>query len=83
MLIIPIWVWYKLGNFEEIICFSPYMIDTLNFFYKNKVYKNVEPQICQNLKNILDAEIVNILLLFLSPIIEAQNSFFVRKVNIF
>ena len=36
------------------------MIDTLNFFYKNKVYKNVEPQICQNLKNILDAEIVNI-----------------------
>ena len=27
MLIIPIWVWYKLGNFEEIICFSPYMID--------------------------------------------------------
>ena len=31
-----------------------------SFFYKNKVYKNVEPQICQNLKNILDAEIVNI-----------------------
>ena len=30
------------------------------FFCKNKVYKNVEPQICQNLKNILDAEIVNI-----------------------
>ena len=29
-------------------------------FFKNKVYKNVEPQICQNLKNILDAEIVNI-----------------------
>ena len=30
------------------------------FFCKNKVYKNIEPQICQNLKNILDAEIVNI-----------------------
>ena len=31
---------------------------TLFFFCKNKVYKNVEPQIFQNLKNILDAEIV-------------------------
>ena len=31
-------------------------------FYKNKVYKNVKPQICQKLKNILDAEIVIILI---------------------
>ena len=42
-------------------------------FCKNKVYKNVKPQICQNLKNILDAEIVIFQQLFLSPIIEAQN----------
>ena len=53
------------------------------FFYKNKVYKNVEPQICPKLKNILDAEIVIILQLFLSPHMEAQNTFFARKSCLF
>ena len=38
---------------------------TLFFFYKNKVYKNVEPQIPYNLKNILDAQITIFLYLFL------------------
>ena len=56
---------------------------TLFFLYKNKVYKNVEPQICQILKNILDAEIVIILQLFLSPYMEAQNTFSVGKVIFF
>ena len=54
-----------------------------SFFYKNKVYKNVEPQICPKLKNILDAEIVIILQLFLSPHMEAQNTFFARKSCLF
>ena len=53
------------------------------FFYKNKVYKNVEPQICQKVKNILDAEIVIILQLFLIPHMEAENTFSARKVTIF
>ena len=56
---------------------------TLFFFYKNKVYKNVEPQICQKIKNILDAEIVTISQLFLSPHMKAQNSFSARKLNFF
>ena len=53
------------------------------FFYKNKVYKNTKHQICWKLKNILDAEIVIILQLFLNPHIEAQNTFYARKVNFF
>ena len=55
----------------------------IHSFYKNKVYKNVEPLICQKLKNILDAEIVIILQLFLIPHMEAENTFSTRKVTIF
>ena len=32
---------------------------TLFIFYKNKVYKNAEAEICQNLKNILGVQIPN------------------------
>ena len=36
---------------------------TLFFFvYKNKVYKNAEPQIWSNVKNILDAQISSFLI---------------------
>ena len=52
-----------------------------SFFCKNQVYKNVETQIGQNLENILVAEIIIFLQLFLSHIMEAQNPVFVRKVN--
>ena len=44
---------------------------------------NVEPHICQNIKNILDAEIVIFSLLFLIPEMKAQNTFFARKVVFF
>ena len=54
-----------------------------SFFYENKVYKNIKPHICQKLKNILDAEIVIILQLFLSPHMKAQNTFSARKFNFF
>ena len=50
-----------------------------SFFYKNKVYKNIEPQIGEKVKNILDAEIVITWQLFLIPHMEAENTFSAGK----
>ena len=52
-----------------------YLVDYTLFFYKNKVYKNAEPQVWWNLKNILDAEIDRVFNLFLSWNTEAQIPF--------
>ena len=54
-----------------------------SFLYKNKVYKNAEPQIWWNLKNILDAQFDKVFQLFLCWDTEAQIPLFNKKCNFF
>ena len=49
-----------------------HMLSTHFFFYKNIVYKNIEPQVLGYFKNIFIAEIVEKRPMFLSNISEAQ-----------
>ena len=52
---------------------------TLFFFYKNKVYKNVEPQFLTKTKNILYAEMGSNSQLFLIFLTEPQKRAYVLK----
>ena len=49
------------------------------FFYKNKVYKNLEPQFVTKTKNILYAEMVSNSQLFLIFLTEPQKRTYVLK----
>ena len=55
------------------------MGNTLFFFYKNKVYKNLEPQFVTKTKNILYAEMVSNSQLFLIFLTEPQKRTYVLK----
>ena len=54
-----------------------------SFFYKNKVYKNAEPQIWWNLKNILDAQFDKVFSIVLILRYWGSNSPFQQKVQFF
>ena len=49
------------------------MLNSLHtFFYKNTVYKNIEPHFGSNVKNFFIAQIMGDFLMFLSSFLEAQ-----------
>ena len=92
---IVLWLWYYsqpispfsgLGLFHNIkfplwLSWYSKLFLLHSFFYKNKVYKNAEPQIWWNLKNILDAQFDKVFQLFLCWDTEAQFPLFSKKCN--